>query len=153
MVARGRENLAAIDSTVTYQLYVGYAQDTVSVLREQGAPAKYDIILVNGVLMYLNDADIAQTLAAINELAADNALLYLKESMGVERRLTLDEIQSEALGQSYSAIYRSIAEYESLFDAAFGADFSLLEQGPLFEGTMRNRRETLEYYFIWRRNS
>lgn len=150
MVARGRENLAAIDSTVTYQLYVGYAQDTVSVLREQGAATKYDVILVNGVLMYLNDADIAQTLAAINELATANATIYLKESMGIEHRLTLDEIQSEALGQSYSAIYRSIAEYDRLFSAAFDHDFSLLEQGPLFEDTMRNHRETLDYYFIWR---
>lgn len=151
MVARSRENLSALKAAASFDLYVGLAQDTVQVLRAQGKSGKYDVILVNGVLMYLNDDDLEKTFAAINELAADHAVLYLKESMGVERRLTLQEIHSDALHQDYSAIYRSIAEYEALFREAFGGSFSLKEQGPLFDDSMRNRRETLDYYFIWKR--
>lgn len=148
MIERARENLA--DGGDKVRLYVGLAQDTMAILHANNAAEKYDAILVNGVFMYLNDADLAQALAAIGELAADNAVLYLKESMGLEERLTLSEIHSAALGQDYSAIYRSIAEYGELFKDAFGADFTLCEQAPLFADNMRNRKETIDYYFIWR---
>lgn len=101
--------------------------------------------------MYLNDDDLNRTLEDIAKLAAPQCQLYLKESMGFEKRLTLKDIHSDALKQEYSAIYRSIEEYRRLFDKYFGSTFTTAKDEPLFDEGMLNRKETLDYYFILKR--
>ena len=150
MIQLAKENLKS-SPTGTYHLYTGYAQNTAELLKQHKDAALFDIILVNGVFMYLNDDDLNRTLEDIAKLAAPQCQLYLKESMGFEKRLTLKDIHSDALKQEYSAIYRSIEEYRRLFDKYFGSTFTTAKDEPLFDEGMRNRKETLDYYFILKR--
>ena len=53
--------------------------------------------------------------------------------------------------QNYSAIYRSIEEYRESFERQFGADFELVIEEQLFEDGLTNRKETTDYYFVWKR--
>ena len=72
--------------------------------------------------------------------------------MGTEERLTLRQVQSEDLGQMYTAVYRSVEEYRNAYEDAFLPSCTCLASGPLFaEG--RNRKETLDYFFVYRRVS
>ena len=72
--------------------------------------------------------------------------------MGTDCRLTLNQIYSESLSQSYSAIYRSIAEYRASLTEEFGRDFEMVSEGRLFDKELENRKETVDYYFLWRRS-
>jgi len=113
----------------------------------------HDLILVNGVLMYVNDDDLRACLNNVKQLLSDGGLLYIKESVSYGKRLTLDQIYSEELAHDYSAIYRSIAEYETLWDEYFpaGEGWEIVEHGEVWENALGNRRETTAYFWLVRR--
>ncbi len=147
MVRRGEENLAEYPDK---KLFQGYLQDFTRRLAEEGIEGPFDNILVNGVFMYLNDDDFQSSLHSLLKYAAPSCTIYLKESMGESERLTLRKVQSEALKQEYTAIYRSVEEYRKAFKEALLSQCECLASGPLFEEG-RNRKETLDYFFVYRR--
>ena len=148
LIEIAKDNLKAYDNKT---LLVGFFQQFPDVLREAGQTEKFDYIFINGVFMYLNDADFQKALMDIVDHCAENCIIYVKESMGLENRLTLDDIYSEGLKQDYTAIYRSIAEYRNSFQTAWADSFELVSEGLLFEEKLINRKETADYYFIWKR--
>ena len=148
MIERAEENLKQYDSK---RLTPGFFQDLLSLLAELGEQEPFDLILVNGVFMYLNDEDFEKALQDMQRVAGQNCELYIKESMGIKERLTLYKFFSEGLNQHYSAIYRSIEEYRKSFERAFAAACVLVEEGILFDDDLRNHTETTDYYFVWKR--
>ena len=72
---------------------------------------KFDKIIITGVSMYLNDTDLLSCYFKLNNLLANNGVLYIEESIGVQERLTLNNIWSENLKSNYWAIYRTQKEY------------------------------------------
>ena len=101
--------------------------------------------------MYLNDVDYYQALQDMYSLCASECEIYVKESMGIKERLTLDKIYSQSLTQSYSAVYRSIEEYRLSLLEVFGRDFSIESEGHLYKTELENRKETVDYYYILKR--
>ena len=72
--------------------------------------------------------------------------------MGAEKRLTLSDFYSDSLTQNYTAIYRSIEEYDELINKYFlNNDFSMIAKGSLFDEKLKNRKETLDYYYVLKR--
>ena len=149
LIERAKENLQKFTNK---KLLVGLFQQFPDILREAGEKEPFHLIFVNGVFMYLNDGDFEKALENIKSVCDVSCQLYLKESMGVEERLTLDEIYSEGLKQNYSAIYRSIAEYREAETKVFGEDFELTSEGYSFDASLHNRKETADYFFIWKKN-
>ena len=147
MIERAKDNLRNYTGK---KLIVGVFQEFLSCLEEDDEAIPFDKIFVNGVFMYLNDKDYAQALKDIHSMCAQHCELYVKESMGIERRLTLNQIYSESLAQHYSAIYRSIEEYRKTLTKEFANDFTLADEGQLFEEELTNRTETVDYYFVWK---
>lgn len=133
------------------KLIIGTFQELEEKLIQNEETLGFDKIFVNGVFMYLNEADFYKALDDVKHQCNERAELYLKESMGVQGRLTLQDIYSESLTQNYSAIYRSIKEYRDAFQSCFGDSFTLLEEGKLFTEDLENRRDTIDYYFTYRR--
>mgnify|MGYP000857711414 FL=1 len=148
MVRRGEENLKEYADK---HLFQGYLQDFPTRLSEEGEEGLFDNILVNGVFMYLNDVDFHASLTNLLRYAAPSCTIYLKESMGTEERLTLRQVHSEALNQEYSAVYRSVVEYTKAFSKVLSPGCELLASGPLF-AQGHNRKETLDYFFVYRYN-
>ena len=93
----------------------------------------------------------SQALKDIHGICAPCCEIYIKESMGTEERLTLDNVYSESLSQDYSAVYRAISEYRQTLSEEFSRDFTLVSEGRLFPVEMENRTGTTDYYFIWKR--
>lgn len=147
MIERAEENLKQYTGK---NLIVGAFQKFPDHLRESGEKIPFDKIFVNGVFMYLNDRDYVQALKDIHGICAEHCELYIKESMGVEGRLTLNQIYSESLTQEYSAIYRSIEEYRESLEKEFAGDFRMAAEGQLFADELTNRKETIDYYFVWK---
>jgi len=148
MIERAQENLKKYSKK---KLLTGIFQELLDCLREVGEEEPFELVFVNGVFMYLNDGDYQQALEDIHSICARHCEIYIKESMGMDKRLTLDRIYSENLTQDYSAIYRSIEEYRQTLTEEFSSEFYLAKEGQLFEKMLTNRKETVDYYFIWKR--
>ena len=148
LIERAEENLK---DYANKRLFVGKVQDFPEILKGAGE-APFDFVFVNGVFMYLNDADFEQALHDIMTIGTPHVQFYIKDSMGIEERLTLDQIYSDGLKQNYSAIYRSISEYQEITTRIFGDEYQLVSEGELFGGSLHNRKETTDYFMIWKKS-
>ena len=103
-------------------------------------------------MMYINDMDLKNGLDNVLSTCDEYCEIYFKESMATNERLTLKDFYSDSLTQKYTVIYRSIAEYRELIERYFVENkFKIKEEGVLFEETLQNRKETLDYFFILKR--
>lgn len=132
------------------EFYCASFQNLCDALPQKYQGRVFDLILVNGVLMYVNDDDLAICLANVKRLLADGGEVYIKESVSWGERLTLDRIYSEELAHDYSAIYRGIAEYEALWCEHFPAreGWGIAAHGEVWENALGNRRETTAYFWL-----
>jgi cyclopropane fatty-acyl-phospholipid synthase-like methyltransferase len=109
-------------------------------------PGPFDVVIIAGLMVFLNDEDVAALLATIRELAPQGTL-YIREPVGLETRLTLKNHFSEELGDYYGAIYRTVAEYHSLFAQSLAPCEIPLSRG-LFPPELCNRKETAQHVFL-----
>lgn len=110
----------------------------------------YDLSILSGVCMYINDKDLPNLFSTINNLT--NKIIYLQESVSLaEGRLTLDKFYSNDLRQNYSAIYRTAPEYENLL-LQYCTNFKLLSSGLLLDNKTGHRKETNAAYWILKRS-
>jgi SAM-dependent methyltransferase len=118
-------------------------------LSKLNMPERFSNVLVCGVMMYLNDADVRQTLSAIATCCAESARIYVREPVALQERLTLDNFTSSELGSTYSAIYRTEDEILSLFDGCLGASgFRIVANDFLYPAELNNRSETAQRIFL-----
>lgn len=126
-------------------------QNMMESLQKNDMLKRYDKIFINGVLMYLNDNDLMECMNNLGKLInLDKGAIYIKESVASEDRLTLNRFYSKDLKHDYTAIYRSVSEYDAVIKKylldLYG--FQYLSRGELFENELKNRKETLDYYYI-----
>ncbi|MDO1581017.1 class I SAM-dependent methyltransferase [Rhizobium oryzicola] len=114
----------------------------------------FDLIVVTGLLIYLNDGAVTETLRLLGELAAPTATIYLRESVSdIETRLTLKDFYSEELKEYYNGVYRTRAELKAEFAKTLEHDrFAIAAEGYVFQGALRNRVETTQYFYRFERN-
>lgn len=109
-------------------------------------------VIIAGLLIYLNDDSVSKCLSGINECCRNDALIYMREPVATEERLTLKEFWSDELKSDYSAIYRTKAELNKIFhQTLFEAGFELVYEKPLYPSHLNNRSETQQYIFIFKR--
>ena len=118
----------------------------ISLLRDN-----YDLSILTGICMYINDKDLPNLFLTINNLTND--IIYLQESVSLtEGRLTLDNFYSNDLRQNYSAIYRLQKDYESLIIKHLG-NYSVIKKGVLLDRETGARDETNAYYWFLNGNA
>jgi|SRR5690554_574224 len=108
----------------------------------------YDLTIISGLLIYLNDSDCLKMLQQIADFTAPGGQIYIREPVSVDQRLTLNQFFSEELADDYSAIYRNVAEMRTYISQAFGKPFRIIESGPLFSDSLEKRAQTRQYFFI-----
>ena len=109
----------------------------------------FDLVIISGLLIYLNDDDCIKVLRSACELCAPDGKIYLREPVGVQERLTLDRFYSEELRYEYSAIYRTVAELEELLaQAQLVPAFAIQVSACLFSADLEKRAETRQHYFV-----
>jgi SAM-dependent methyltransferase len=111
---------------------------------------RFDRIIVAGLMLYLNDLQVVQSLRGLMEVADENCLLYVREPLGVTDRLTLNAHPSDELQQDYSAIYRSLSEMQEALNHALAAGgFEPVSFEQLYpDGNLNNRVETRQYWLL-----
>lgn len=109
----------------------------------------YNKVLMMGCCIYLNDGDVQETFSLISRIASEQAVVCVREPIGINARLTLKEHFSSELRDEYNAIYRTRDELFSLMaDSLIKNDFLIKEEGYLFDDVLNNRAETAQYYFV-----
>ena len=106
----------------------------------------FSIILISGLLTYLNDADVKHLFVTLAELSGSACRIFVREPVGIAQRLTLDGIWSDELKCEYSAIYRTVAELEAMFSLL--GDYRLAFSGRLYSSQLNHRRETVHHLFF-----
>ena len=75
----------------------------------------FDIIFMSGLTIYLDDISFNEMLENLNTMSRKGTEIIHRDAYGVEERFILNEKQSEALGEKYTAQYRTRQEYDDLF--------------------------------------
>ena len=108
----------------------------------------YDIIIMTGVSMYINDRELAECYLGFQNVASVNPLVYLEESVGKEQRLTLNHIWSDNLGDYYGAIYRTREEYLELLRSNIRS-LDIVEEGYMDVLDKEEQSETSHWYALF----
>lgn len=135
-----------------FSFYVGAAHEVESLLYKN-SEGNFNTILLIGILMYLNDKELGNTLEQIERICDEHAVICVREPVGITERLTLKDFFSDELKDDYNAIYRTCHEFQGFFDKSFlKKGFKIRQQGFLFdEDALNNRKETAQYFYILER--
>lgn len=116
-------------------------------------PGPFDLLIISGLLIYLNDSDCVEVLRDAARFCTPGGAIYLREPVGVSERFTLDRYYSEELADEYSAIYRTVNELYALMNESLtGMNVTVEREGFLFPGGLEKRVETRQYFFVLRRD-
>ena len=107
----------------------------------------YDLIIINGVLMYINDDKLNGIFNNLKILSPK--YIYIQESTSIiNDRLTLKDIYSKELDTQYNAIYRIKSEYECYFKNIL-TDYKIQSTDLLLDKDTGAREETnAQYWFL-----
>jgi cyclopropane fatty-acyl-phospholipid synthase-like methyltransferase len=114
---------------------------------------EFQIILSLGLFIYLNDDELLQTIQGYASVAATTCRILVREPVGTQARLTIQEHFSEDMDQVYNAIYRTEAELMDLFNSELSpAGFRLADVGDVYESALNNRSDTKQKWFLLERS-
>jgi SAM-dependent methyltransferase len=150
LVALARESVRTLPDASRFRFQVLSAARLADDPLDVAPP--FQLVVMAGVLIYLNDDDVERTIGALPGLVDDRAVVYLREPTAVAQRLTLDRFPSTELDAPYTAVYRTATQYRELLAAALGsAGFSFAVDEPM-SSSLRNRSETSQHYFVLTRS-
>lgn len=138
---------AAGFSANTHRFQQLAAQEVEATSLAIGPP--FDLVIIAGLMPFLNDEDVRSLLTRLPALCGKNSIVYIREPVGLEKRLTLKEHFSEELNEYYHAIYRTASEYELFFKETLDT-FTLTRSSLLFPDELCNRKETAQHIFVLR---
>ncbi len=110
---------------------------------------KPNLAIISGVLIYVNDDDVLLGLKKLLLSCTDDLLIYLREPVSIDDRLTLDKFFSKELKSEYSAIYRSVSEYKLILTECH---LKIVDEGFLYSENLNNRSSTCQYYFLLKKD-
>lgn len=115
------------------------------------ADGGFDVVVIAGVLIYLNDDGAERALRGAASVCAPGGLIYVREPAAYDQRLTLVDHWSTDMESTYNAIYRSDSELADLFARTLTpSGFRTVEAADLFPAALTNRAETRMRYFLFR---
>jgi SAM-dependent methyltransferase len=122
-------------------------------LAGMGETLPFDRMLCCGILIYLNDNEVANAFRCMAASAAPKTRILLREPMAIGARLTLQGHHSHELQHNYNAIYRTRDELGSLFaDSLAPLGFVIREEGDLFgDLSLNNRTDTKQRWMVLER--
>ncbi len=152
------QSYTGIDFAVSYieaakELYknedaIEFYQMSASELDKSILDKKYDLIIITGLCIYLNDNDLIKLFTDLNDLLAPQSHIYLRESISViDKRLTLKDFPSEELETEYNAIYRTPKEYEELI-AQYLPKANILQSDFMLTEETGARKETNQKHWF-----
>ncbi len=118
-----------------------------------GVDGPFDLVIVTGLMIYLNDDAVREMLVQMERLAARDGVIYFRDSFSdTSDRLTLKDFYSEELKDAYNAIYRPLSDFHALFAEIMAPKgWEIAASGYAYPPELRNRSETAQHYFRFER--
>lgn len=131
------------------EFFVGASNETKRIVDDNNL-GKFNIVILAGIFIYLNENELIDTLDQIQAVTDEHAIIYIREPVGLDNRLTLKNYYSQELDDNYNAIYRTRDELQTVFEKTiFKYGYSISNEGFVFEDEeLNNRKETSQYYYI-----
>ena len=107
LVKIGRREVSRRGLTYKVKFFESSAQDFET-------EDKFDFIFISGLFVYLNDADAQKLCSKLIDFCNPNAVVFVRDGTGLEKRYEINDKYSEHLKSQYSAIYRTRKEYIEL---------------------------------------
>ena len=105
-------------------------------------------VISGGVFTYINDTEVKVYFEKLKELLDTECIVYISEPIANEERLTLNKFYSDNLESEYSAIYRTVDEYEDLFKVFYEAGFKSEVSEEFFYNDIKAQKETKQWLFV-----
>ena len=102
MLEIGKKYLLDNYSKINIKSFIG---DICKEINPLNAP--YDLFFISGLILYLNKNQFSQLLKFISINATNNAIIILREPVGINKEYILDNVYSDELKTNYSALYRT----------------------------------------------
>ena len=131
-----------------FKFYVGRFQDLSEILKKNGCDGKYDLIVITGVFMYINDSDVPLCISQLIPCVSDGGVIYINNPICLQSRLTLKDFYSKELQSQYSAIYRTKEEWDEINGSNYPSEFKTVECDFTYPEEMRNRSDTADFYWV-----
>lgn len=121
---------------------INFYQMSVSNLNLNVLDESYDLIIICGISMYINDDELLQLYKTIDKFLLQGAKLYVQESVSIiNQRLTLKNFYSDELKENYSAIYRTPEEYTDFIKSSIN-NLNLVKKEFILTENTGARKET-----------
>ncbi len=131
------ESLVSIGREEACQRGVDNVHFVVASAEDYTSNELFDIVLISGLMVYLNDCQAEKLLSHLVALTTPETVILLRDGTGTAGRYEINNRFSEVLDTEYSATYRTAEQYTTLF-ARYG--FQLLKQEDMFpEGHILNK--------------
>lgn len=150
LVDLARANLSELSDHLDWQVLCIAATDVDPDTLPGGVP--FGVVIISGLLIYLNDDDVCSLLAMTGEMLASDGVLYVREPVAVQKRLTLSRHYSEELQADYNAIYRPVSFYRDLIDMSVAVPSGALTLDESLRPELANRAETVQHLFVYDRS-
>ncbi|KVD84381.1 SAM-dependent methyltransferase [Burkholderia sp. ABCPW 14] len=124
------------------------------VIAELARARRFDVFLMSGVSIYLNDGDFADCLTSIARAMEPGGVLYLRDPIEMfDTRLTLRNFASSTLAADYSVIYRGAVDYLGMIGSNFDGTFDVGPLTPMYrDADLNGRLSTKQHYIVIRKS-
>ncbi|MCU0689848.1 MAG: class I SAM-dependent methyltransferase [Polyangiaceae bacterium] len=102
----------------------------VSPAEDVSLDGQFDIVFISGLFVYMNDDQAEKLTPRLATLCHSDTRVVVRDGTGLRERFEIDDRPSEHLGTSYSATYRTAAQYQAMFERS---GFELLRHENMFD--------------------
>ena len=100
------------------QLELRNLEFRVSSIQEFRCNEQFDLIIISGVLVYLDDEELLQVLRNVKNMLKPDGQVVSRETVAIKDRVEIRKEFHRKIGDTYSATYRLASQYERVFAEA-----------------------------------
>ena len=114
----------------------------------------YTIVMIIGFFMYIDTEECYDVLRQVLKVSNDKTQIIIREPIGVDKEVVLDNVWSEEMGTHYSARYRTSDQFKKIFnDVLIRQGYNLVVDEALFPKQLNNRIDTRQHLFYLKKIS
>jgi len=113
----------------------------------------YTVFMILGLFPYISDKEGYKILNEIKTIGSNFNQIIIREPIGIQKELILNDVWSEDMETKYSAKYRTQSWFKKMFDEILVDEgYKLIVDEPLYPDYLNNRLETRQHLFCLKKS-
>lgn len=114
----------------------------------------YTVVMIIGFFMYIDNEEIYDVLNQILKVSNEETQILIREPIGVDKEVVLNNVWSNEMETHYSARYRTSDQFKKIFnDLLIREGYNLVVDEALFPKQLNNRIDTRQHLFYLKKMS